>query len=116
MEPKNPLCHMPKMTGNPHSLIDTSPTPLKIVLILTNSADPEEIPPYAVFHKGLHCLPKVLFTVSRMKRVYIVYASNRPPDKSVNIFFIFISHPKHMLWVLKRTVTMRPKTAVKTDG
>ena len=31
----------------------------------------------------------------------------RPPDKSVhgkNIFFI--SHPKHMLWVLKRTVSM----------
>ena len=26
-------------------------------------------------------MPKVLFTVSRMKRVYIVYASNRPPDK-----------------------------------
>ena len=51
-----------------------------------------------------------------MKRVYIVYASNRPPDKSVNIFFILISHPKHMLWVLKRTVTMGPKTAVKTDG
>ena len=32
----------------------------------------------------------------------------RPPDKSVywtTIFFIF--HPKHMLWVLKRTVSMR---------
>ena len=32
----------------------------------------------------------------------------RPPDKSVywkTIFFI--SHPKHMLWVLKRTVSMR---------
>ena len=31
----------------------------------------------------------------------------RPPDKSVywkTIFFI--SHPKHMLWVLKRTVSM----------
>ena len=27
-----------------------APTPLRIVLILTNSADPEEIPPYAVFH------------------------------------------------------------------
>ena len=32
----------------------------------------------------------------------------RPPDKSEywkTIFFI--SHPKHMLWVLKRTVSMR---------
>ena len=40
----------------------------------------------------------------------------RPPDKSAywkTVFFI--SHPKHMLWVLKRTVLMRwffwvPKT------
>ena len=39
-----------KKKCNPQSLIDTSPTLLKIVLILTNSADPEEIPPYAVFH------------------------------------------------------------------
>ena len=30
--------------------LTTAPIPLKIVLILTNSADPEEIPPYAVFH------------------------------------------------------------------
>ena len=32
----------------------------------------------------------------------------RPPDKSAywkSIFFI--SHPKHMLWVLKRTVSLR---------
>ena len=38
---------------------------------------------------------------------YIIY-TNRPPDKSVywkTIFFI--SHPKHMLWVLKRTISMR---------
>ena len=33
----------------------------------------------------------------------------RPPDKSEywKVIF-FISHPKHMLWVLKRTVSMRP--------
>ena len=32
----------------------------------------------------------------------------RPPDKSVYQKIIFlISHPKHMLWVLKRTVSMR---------
>ena len=45
----------------------------------------------------------------------------RPPDKSAywkTIFFI--SHPKHMLWVLKRTVSMRrffwaPKTHVQID-
>ena len=101
MEPKKPLCHMPKMTGYPHSLFYTSPTPLEIVFILTNSADPEEIPPYAVFHKGLHCLPKVLFTVSRMKRVYIVYASNRPPDKSVCLFVCFVAlRPKSTAMVI----------------
>ena len=42
----------------------------------------------------------------------------RPPDKSVYCKIIyFISHPKHMLWVPKRTVSMRqffgaPKTHV----
>ena len=34
---------------------------LKIVLILANSADPDEMQQYAVFHLGLHCLPKYLF-------------------------------------------------------
>ena len=28
------------------------------VLILANSADPDEMPPNAAFHLGLHCLPK----------------------------------------------------------
>ena len=47
---------------------------------------------------------------------------SRPPDKSAywKIIF-FISHPKHMLWVLKRTVSMRrlfkaPKTHVLLNG
>ena len=53
-----------------------------------------------------------------------VYANKtaRPPDKSVywNIIF-FISHPKHMVWVLKRTVSMRrslehPKHMFKLMG
>ena len=37
-----------------------------------------------------------------------VVEGNRPPDKRVywKIIF-FISHPKHMLWILKRTVSMR---------
>ena len=40
-------------------------------------------------------------------------AFKQASDKSVywkSIFFI--SHPKHMLWVLKRTVSMKPKTHV----
>ena len=31
---------------------------LKIVFILANSADPDEMLPYAAFHLDLHCLPK----------------------------------------------------------
>ena len=31
----------------------------------------------------------------------------RAPDKSVYLKIIFISEAKHMLWVLKRTVSMR---------
>ena len=30
---------------------------LKVVLILANSADPDEMQHYAAFHLGLHCLP-----------------------------------------------------------
>ena len=33
-----------------------------IVLSIANSVDPDEMPPYAAFHLGLHCLPKYLFT------------------------------------------------------
>ena len=38
----------------------------------------------------------------------------RPPDKSAywKIMF-FISHPKHMFWVLKITVSMTPKYMFK---
>ena len=34
---------------------------LKVVLILANSADPDEMQQYAEFHLGLHCLPKCPF-------------------------------------------------------
>ena len=35
---------------------------LKIVFILANSVDPDEMLPYGAFHLGLHCCPKYLFT------------------------------------------------------
>ena len=46
--------------------------------------------------------------VRRIGAFPTVLTGPRPPDKSVywKIIF-FISHPKHMLWVLKRTVSMR---------
>ena len=34
---------------------------LKVVLILANSADTDEMKHYAAFHLGLHCLPKYPF-------------------------------------------------------
>ena len=34
---------------------------LKNDLFLANSADPDEMPHYAPFHLGVHCLPKYLF-------------------------------------------------------
>ena len=33
--------------------------------ILANSADTDEMPPYAAFHLGRHCLPKYTFTGTR---------------------------------------------------
>ena len=41
--------------------------------------------------------------------------SSRSPDKSAKCFFVVISQPKHMLWILKRAVSKRrffrsPKT------
>ena len=34
---------------------------MKIVLILANSADPDEMQDDAAFHLGVHCLQKYLF-------------------------------------------------------
>ena len=34
---------------------------LKIVLMLANSVDPDEMQHYAAFHLGLHCLPTYPF-------------------------------------------------------
>ena len=50
------------------------------------------------------------------------FAKPRPQDKSAYQKIIYlISQPKHMLWALKRTISMRlffcaPKTYVLTDG
>ena len=35
---------------------------MKIVFILANSADPDEIQHYAAFHLDLHCLPKYMYS------------------------------------------------------
>ena len=43
---------------------------LKIVFILANSTDPDEMPPYVAFHLDLHCFRQSTgLLVSRIKRV-----------------------------------------------
>ena len=34
---------------------------LKVVFIMANNADPDEMQLHAAFHQGLHCLPKYPF-------------------------------------------------------
>ena len=42
----------------------------KVVLILANSADPDETQQYATFHLGLHYLPKYPYTcILRVKTI-----------------------------------------------
>ena len=36
---------------------------LKIIFVLANSVDPDEMPHYASFHLFLHCLPKYAFRI-----------------------------------------------------
>ena len=42
---------------------------MKIVFILANSADPDEMPPCAVFHLGLTVCRSTFLPVSRVKGV-----------------------------------------------
>ena len=39
-------------------------------LKLANSADPDEMLPYAAFHLGFHCLPKYLSTGIQIEKGY----------------------------------------------
>ena len=66
---------------------------LKDVFILANSVDPVEMPLYAVFHLGLHCLTKHLFAGKpcRMKRVLIgprlfLLGQGRSSQVSISVF------------------------------
>ena len=43
----------------------------KVVLILANSADPDEMQHYAAFHLGFHCLPKYPFRVFQYTKIKI---------------------------------------------
>ena len=44
---------------------------LKIVLVLANSVDPDEMPHYGAFHLGLHCLLKNPFRGFQYTKGYL---------------------------------------------
>ena len=90
---------------------------------------------HSTFHLDMHYSAKYLFADIQSEKGFIPltytgtssyqdwsYQENQAPDKSVywsSIFFIY--HPKHMLWVLKRTVSIRrffehPKHKLKLIG
>ena len=76
-----------------------------------------------VENKWLHPATQYLEMDSSFKRwLYIENATKKPLDKSAKSKINFlITQQKDMLWVLKRTISMRwffwaPKTSVKTDG
>ena len=76
----------------------------------------------ALFHSQMrHHMIKIIIYCGYMAFRRLEINSTRPQDKSVLLKIPFlISQPKHVLWVLKRAVSMRrfflaPKTHVLTD-
>ena len=57
---------------------------------LSNSSDPDKIPPCAAFHQSLHCLP--IFLISGIKNVKVLGDSviNSGSYMSAHVFFEFI--------------------------
>ena len=62
---------------------------MEIVFTFVNSADPHEMPHYAAFHLGLHCLPKYLFMVSGIIRISMYQADLAPNNIIINFDFFF---------------------------
>ena len=46
---------------------------LKVIVTLTNIADPGEMQHYAAFHLGLHCLPKYPFRGFRYTQMISIF-------------------------------------------
>ena len=58
---------------------------LKIDSILANSADPDEMPPYAAFHLGLHGLPKYLMVHRGLFGLYaVIKLYNEPAQVQIS--------------------------------
>ena len=51
------------------------------LLLFANRADPDEMPHYAAFHKGLHCLPKNVFScIQNEKKLIVNYRCTTTTD------------------------------------
>ena len=58
---------------------------LKIDFILANSADPDEMSPYAAFHLGLHGLPKYLMVHRGLFGLYaVLHLYNEPAQVKIS--------------------------------
>ena len=58
----------------------------KVVIIPANSADPDEMQHYAVFHLGLHCLPKYSFLETSTLDAGIVLAEIHITNISAKVY------------------------------
>ena len=50
---------------------------LKIVFVLANSTDPDEMPHFAAFYLGLHCLPKYCLPVGLHRIIHYMYQGDK---------------------------------------
>ena len=57
---------------------------LKVVLILANSADPDEMQHYTAFHLGLHCLPEYPFRGHQYTKGYLALKKGAVFSRSYN--------------------------------
>ena len=58
---------------------------VKVVLILANSADPDEMQHNAAFHLGLHCLPEYLVSGFSIQWVITGFLDLQPGKAQTNL-------------------------------
>ena len=57
------------------------------IFILANNADPDKMPPYVMFHLGLHCLPKypfidIHYPANILKNTFTMEPNTMNPDQT----------------------------------
>ena len=76
---------------------------LKVVVILANSTNPGEMPPYTAFHLGPHCLPKYLSNDIQNEKgqgdLETQYQVSAQPKKlATRILFRFRVRVQRLIW------------------